>query len=96
MPPRAAAQLPRASSGLRGAIRLDLAVSTADEQGVPRPATAYENLVLVAGHAVYVGTDFGAAQSEGSWFLEDYQKARAGGFTGCERRVSDVSRRPAD
>lgn len=43
---------------------------------LPRPARHLRNLVLVAGHAVYVGLDFLQAQSEASWFLEDYQKVR--------------------
>ena len=38
------------------------------------PAAHLENLVLVAGHAVYTGLDFGLATQESSWFLESYQK----------------------
>jgi hypothetical protein len=30
--------------------------------------------VQVAGHAVYVGRDYGEAAKESSWFLEEYQK----------------------
>jgi len=41
---------------------------------VPLPASYLRNLVLVAGHAVYVGVDFHEATKESSWFLEDYQK----------------------
>eukprot|EP00854_Cymbomonas_tetramitiformis_P030836 gene30836-38640_t len=33
-----------------------------------------KNLVIVAGHAVYIGTDFTKADDMDSWFLEDYQR----------------------
>jgi len=38
------------------------------------PAPHLENLVLVAGHAVYTGVDFHLAAREDSWFLEPYQQ----------------------
>uniref|UniRef100_A0A7S0S546 DUF218 domain-containing protein n=1 Tax=Chlamydomonas leiostraca TaxID=1034604 RepID=A0A7S0S546_9CHLO len=41
---------------------------------LPPPAAHLKNLILVAGHAVFVGTDYHAAQYESSWFLEEYQK----------------------
>eukprot|EP01023_Acetabularia_acetabulum_P060163 TRINITY_DN7230_c0_g2_i1.p1 TRINITY_DN7230_c0_g2~~TRINITY_DN7230_c0_g2_i1.p1 ORF type:complete len:333 (-),score=36.41 TRINITY_DN7230_c0_g2_i1:55-1053(-) len=34
----------------------------------------FEHLVIVAGHSVYVGTNFSDAKNENNWFLEDYQK----------------------
>lgn len=39
------------------------------------PAPQLQNLVLVAGHAVYTGIDFHLAAQEQSWFLEAYQQA---------------------
>jgi hypothetical protein len=52
------------------------------------PAAGLRNLVLVAGHAVFTGVDFHAADQESSWFLEEYQQIPGGA------RVSDTARLP--
>lgn len=38
------------------------------------PASRLRNLVLVAGHAVYVGSNYAEARVPQSWFLEEYQR----------------------
>lgn len=38
------------------------------------PAARLRNLVLVAGHAVYVGSNYAEARVQDSWFLEEYQR----------------------
>ncbi|MEW5298860.1 MAG: hypothetical protein WDW36_001937 [Sanguina aurantia] len=38
------------------------------------PAARLRNLVLVAGHAVYVGSNYAEARVQQSWFLEEYQR----------------------
>eukprot|EP00850_Spirogloea_muscicola_P017928 SM000159S01759 [mRNA] locus=s159:59407:61012:- [translate_table: standard] len=42
--------------------------------GGPYPYSHLRNLVMVAGHAVYVSRRCGSASSEDSWFLEPYQR----------------------
>ena len=37
------------------------------------------DLVVVCGHAVFVGSDYARADDEASWFLEDYQKTEGQG-----------------
>ncbi len=44
---------------------------------VPHPAANLRNLVLVAGHSVFVGLDFQQAENISSWYLLDYQKVRS-------------------
>ena len=41
---------------------------------LPKAWQRLEKLVLVAGHAVYVGDDSGSASSDASWVLQNYQK----------------------
>jgi hypothetical protein len=41
---------------------------------LPPAGEHLKRLILVAGHAVYVGKDYSEAAHEASWFLEDYQK----------------------
>lgn len=48
--------------------------ATAPAAAATFPAPHLENLVLVAGHAVYTGVDFHLATREDSWFLEPYQQ----------------------
>ncbi|KAJ9531692.1 hypothetical protein QJQ45_021837 [Haematococcus lacustris] len=45
-----------------------------DGGGAVLPAARLKNLILVAGHAVYVGKDYSEASLESSWFLEPYQQ----------------------
>jgi len=42
--------------------------------GLPLPGAHLKHLILVAGHAVYVGKDYSQATRESEWFLESYQK----------------------
>lgn len=42
------------------------------------PASRLRNLVLVAGHAVYVGSNYAEARVQQSWFLEEYQRVPGG------------------
>ena len=41
-----------------------------------RPWAQMRHLVLVACHAVYLGTDYSKALDSDSWFLLEYQKVR--------------------
>lgn len=50
------------------------ASSAASDPTTSFPAPSLQNLVLVAGHAVYTGVDFHLAAREDSWFLEPYQR----------------------
>ncbi|XP_026394955.1 uncharacterized protein C57A10.07-like [Papaver somniferum] len=38
------------------------------------PFSKYQNLVMVAGHSVYISNNCGKLDSEDSWYLESYQK----------------------
>lgn len=40
------------------------------------PAPTLKNLILVAGHSVFTGTDFTKVSLESSWYLESYQKVK--------------------
>jgi hypothetical protein len=61
-----------AALGRRGTAPATAAPSSIDPQSFPAPNL--QNLVLVAGHAVYTGVDFHLANREDSWFLEPYQQ----------------------
>jgi len=37
---------------------------------------AIENLIIVGGHSVFIGSDFDKADEEDSWYLENYQKGQ--------------------
>lgn len=36
-----------------------------------------ENLIIVAGHAIYVASNFNHPEADSSWFLQDFQKGEA-------------------
>lgn len=64
---------------LMGIVYQSLLGTSSTLQAVPLHAYPYpyrnlHNLVMVAGHAVYTSTRCDNADSEGSWFLESYQK----------------------
>eukprot|EP00798_Chlamydomonas_sp_ICE-L_P021624 gene21624-28627_t len=44
------------------------------EVAIYRPASHLRKLVLVAGHAVFVGLNYAESNQENVWFLEEYQK----------------------
>lgn len=44
------------------------------DEGEVYPASELMNLVVVAGHAIFVGPDFKELETTSSWILEDYQK----------------------
>ena len=48
--------------------------SNTKQTSSPAPYPTATDLVLVCGHAVFVGSDYGNANDESSWFLEEYQK----------------------
>eukprot|EP00850_Spirogloea_muscicola_P000141 SM000001S04543 [mRNA] locus=s1:841502:842944:- [translate_table: standard] len=61
--------------GGAGELPLTTVAATAEVgDGSPYPYAHLRNLVMVAGHAVYVSRRCGSASSEDSWFLEPYQR----------------------
>ena len=51
--------------------------ATAKDQSIPsrqHPRPDLRNLILVACHAVFVGSDYTKAEDHESWLLLDYQK----------------------
>jgi hypothetical protein len=48
-----------------------------DTLAVNHPAPHLHNLVLVAGHSVFVGLNFQQSENLSSWYLLDYQKVSA-------------------
>lgn len=79
----------RMSSGHRKDVARKLMKEAAAED---LPASHLKNLVLVAGHAVYVGLNYGDAKNESSWFLEDYQKVPGGWAAGWRCGWAQVGR----
>lgn len=52
-----------------------------------------ENLVLVAGHAVYVGQDFADPEHDRNWFLQSFQRGEPPFYIGHIRAGIDVAGR---
>jgi hypothetical protein len=52
-----------------------------------------ENLVLVAGHAVYVAPDFARPADDGSWLLQDFQRGEPPFYLEHIRRGAELAAR---
>ena len=69
---------PSSTDAGRGAVSYGAQSSTpSSSRTAPAPFPAAKDLVVVCGHAVFVGGDFtdAAAAEEASWYLEPYQRA---------------------
>jgi len=81
---------PRARAEAVGATEEELAAGAH-----PHPKLAgLTDLIVVAGHAVYVGNDFRQLREPGNWYLEEYQRRDGvveSFLTHIERGVEEVS-----